>query len=91
MAWRALDLAMLFMAAYGAAWIVTKSKLAKPVREQLSDVAFFGALVRCIVCVSVWIAGAISFALDDYIARVVYVCAQVTFSWVLALLTGDAE
>jgi len=54
-----IDLVFFTGSVYGLAWIITKSKLFKPVRDRLDGVKFLGDLVQCIVCTSVWVLQAL--------------------------------
>jgi len=88
---------------YGLAWLVTRSRLTKPVREKLLPVPFLGHLVHCVVCTSAWIAMGVMLTLPsstlfspgfrvtgpvDFILLLGWTLAA---SWTIGLHLGDAE
>lgn len=52
---------------YQISSIITESYLLKPLREQIySKSVFFGSLISCFLCTSIWVGFILSFFLYDY-------------------------
>lgn len=98
-----IDLAIYLGAVYGLSWLVSCSKLLRPLRAQLSSVPVLGHLVQCIVCVSAWAALGLALSLphvtllsEGFRCRtvadgVLLVAAALASTWLLARAVGDAD
>lgn len=85
-------LIVLSAAVYGWAWVLTKSKLLRPLRARLSSFSVANDLISCIVCTGFWIALALlafcGTPVRDYPVSLGF---SLAFSWTLARLLGDAS
>jgi len=63
MNWTWLDLLLFTGAAYGIAWLITRSKLTRPLRSVVAGVPFLGELLQCIVCTATWVGLVLMFVL----------------------------
>jgi hypothetical protein len=96
-----LDLAVFSGAVYGAAWVVTRSKLFEPLRGWLDGVPLLGHLVSCIVCTAAWVSLVLGLMLPyvtlvqirpsapvDYALLVGW---SVAVTWAVGSQLGDAD
>ena len=103
MPWTILDLTLFSGAAYGLAWLLTRSSLLKKPRELAQRVPFLGELARCIVCMAFWIGlGLIlllphatifskNFVAHTPVDALVLLGWVLASSWALGRLLGDAD
>lgn len=100
---RLVDLTLFLAAVYGLSWLVSCSRLARPVRARLAPVPVLGQLVHCIVCVSAWAAVGLALLLpyttllpESFRCRtaadvVLLVAAALASTWLVARAVGDAD
>lgn len=100
--WRFEELLLFTGAVYGLSWLVTRSKLAAPVRRRLEPLPFLGPLVHCIVCTSAWVAIGLvaarpafgmlsaSFAQHPWADGLLLVGWSLFTTWALGRALGDA-
>ena len=98
-----LDMVLFTGAVYGLSWLVTRSKLAAPMRRVLQPVPFVGHLMQCIVCTSAWVAMALaallplstlfspSFRVRGPVDLAVLVGWTLMATWAMGSRLGDAD
>jgi len=97
------DLLLFSGAVYGAAWVLTKSKLTALPRSWIKDWWFVGPLSQCVVCTSAWVSFALCWLIkyttvfsasmrpQTPVDFAVLVSWSVCSSWVLGYLLKDAD
>lgn len=102
-----LDLVLFLVATYGAAWLVAKAGVTRPLRDALTKVPTIGTylshLVACIVCTGCWCAVGLAVLLPrvSYVSSAIQPQGPVDFAflvflwvgtgWPMAVLLKDAE
>jgi hypothetical protein len=99
MSW--IDLVLFSGSTYGAAWVLTRSKLLAPLRRRLAPVPLLGYLVSCIVCTGAWVALGLSLLLpritllalrpSTLADHAVLVTWAVAVTWAVGSRLGDAD
>jgi hypothetical protein len=99
MSW--LDLVLYSGATYGAAWVLTRSKLLAPIRRRLAPIPLLGYLATCIVCTGAWVALGLALLLPHVTLlalrpstvadHAVLVAWAVATTWTLGSCLGDAD
>ena len=103
MTWTWKDLALFTVATWGLAWLVTRARVTRSLRERVRDVPFLGELLQCIVCTGTWIGAGLALLLPwttlvapglrarTALDLVLLVGWNTFFLWVVARFTGDAD
>ena len=97
------DLTFFLFAVYGISWVITRSKLTKPLRDRLKPVRFIGDLIHCIVCTGTWVALVLMFLVPYStwfsphfkvmnLFDVIFLLGfSITGLWIMGRLLGDAD